>query len=66
MRLVQSDFFSELAGRTYDLIVSNPPYVDQSDMDSQPDEYRHEPALGLAAGDDGLDQCLGVAPKIAL
>ncbi len=52
---VQSDFFSSLEGRRYDLIVSNPPYVDRQDMESMPSEYHHEPVLGLAAGDDGLE-----------
>jgi ribosomal protein L3 glutamine methyltransferase len=52
---IQSDFFSGLEGRQYDLNVSNPPYVDKDDIDTMPSEYRHEPELGLAAGDDGLE-----------
>ena len=52
---IQSDLFSGLKGKTYDLIVSNPPYVDEADLASMPQEYDHEPALALGSGPDGLD-----------
>ena len=52
---VQSDFFAALGGARYELVLSNPPYVDQADMDARAAEFRHEPELGLAAGEDGLD-----------
>ena len=55
IRLIRSDFFSAVPSGRYDVIVSNPPYVDAADMSSLPDEYRHEPALGLESGTDGLD-----------
>lgn len=55
VRLVKSDLFSALAGRTYDLILTNPPYVKASSMRTLPEEYRREPAMALASGKDGLD-----------
>ena len=55
IRLVEGDLFAGLGKRRYDLILSNPPYVTSAAMAALPQEYRHEPALALAAGDDGLD-----------
>jgi len=55
IELVQSDVFSGLEGRKYDLIISNPPYVTTCAMEVIPKEYQQEPELALVAGEDGLD-----------
>ena len=54
VRTLLSDGFEGIEGR-YDLIVSNPPYVDNGDLTAMPEEYRREPAMALASGADGLD-----------
>lgn len=54
IQLFQSDLFNTIPKKEYDLIVSNPPYVDEYDMNTLPVEYHHEPTLGLEAGIDGL------------
>lgn len=55
VRAIRSDVYDALEGRRYDLIVSNPPYVEEAEMEQLPPEYGHEPALGLVAGPSGLD-----------
>lgn len=52
---VVSDGFTALKGERFDLIVSNPPYVDARDLASMPPEYLCEPSIGLGSGQDGLD-----------
>ena len=55
MRVLKSDHFSALSGQSYDIIVTNPPYVGKRELEGLPPEYRHEPRIALAAGRDGLD-----------
>ena len=55
MRLIESDLFASLGRERYDLIICNPPYVNQHSMAALPREYQMEPTLALAGGADGMD-----------
>ena len=55
VQLLESGLFDRIGERRFDLIVSNPPYVPQPEVQQLPEEFRHEPLLGLSAGEDGLD-----------
>lgn len=66
LNLYHGDLFAPLKGKKYDVIITNPPYVDADAMAALPDEYRHEPEMALASGKDGLDivrRILREAPK---
>ena len=66
VHLIESDLFDRLSKRRYDLIVTNPPYVNDASMTALPDEYRREPRMALAGGHDGLDlvrHILDAAPE---
>jgi ribosomal protein L3 glutamine methyltransferase len=65
VNIIQSDLFAACSGKKYDIIISNPPYVDSTEMQNLPEEYHAEPRLALEAGMDGLDivkQILREAP----
>ena len=55
LKLIQSDAFAGIQGQRYDVILSNPPYVNAESMAALPEEYLREPQLALASGEDGLD-----------
>ncbi len=55
INLIQSDLFAQLSGKQYDIIISNPPYVNAASVATLPAEYLHEPKLALGSGSDGLD-----------
>ncbi|OQP87224.1 ribosomal protein L3 N(5)-glutamine methyltransferase [Rhizobium rhizosphaerae] len=55
VRLVQGDLFAPLKGRTYDLIITNPPYVDHAALSGYPAEFQAEPVMAHDGGEDGLD-----------
>lgn len=64
--VIESDAFAALAGRKYDLIVSNPPYVGLDEYNALPQEFSHEPRLALVSGADGLDLPLQILAVAAL
>ena len=55
VNLIESDAFAAVPGKRYDVIISNPPYVNAESMADLPEEYLREPVLALASGEDGLD-----------
>jgi ribosomal protein L3 glutamine methyltransferase len=65
VRLVQSNLFDAMEGERYDIILSNPPYVDAESVDALPPEYLHEPELALGSGADGLDATREIIKRAA-
>jgi ribosomal protein L3 glutamine methyltransferase len=65
IHLIESNLFSALSGKRYDLIISNPPYVNAESMTKLPQEYKHEPKNALASGIDGLDATRMILQKAA-
>lgn len=65
VRLLDSDLFAAVRGCRYDLILSNPPYVGRAELETLPAEYRHEPVVAFAAGEQGLDIVLRILREAA-
>lgn len=53
--LIESDLYTNVPDKLYDMIITNPPYVNSHSMSKLPQEYLHEPQIALAGGDDGMD-----------
>jgi ribosomal protein L3 glutamine methyltransferase len=60
IELIQSDLFHALEGKKYDLIISNPPYVNQTSVNNFPPEFLKEPSMALGSGDEGLDHTIKI------
>ncbi len=65
VNLIQSDLFTGLTGKKYDIIISNPPYVSKAEYEALPPEYAKEPEQSLLCGDDGLDVVRQILAKAA-
>jgi len=65
VQLIQSDLFAQLGDRQYDIIISNPPYVDADSVSALPAEYLHEPKMALGSGNDGLDATREIIKRAA-
>lgn len=65
VELIQSNLFEQIEGRQYDIILSNPPYVDAPSVAALPEEYLHEPELALGSGEDGLDATREILARAA-
>jgi ribosomal protein L3 glutamine methyltransferase len=63
--LIESDLYAKVPPRKYDMIITNPPYVNSGSMDKLPREYLHEPQIALAGGNDGMDLVRGIVAGAA-